>query len=88
MSNLAKAFVIGAMTAEIAQVEKETWRGLPDRVCNSTTERKMRDSHERASFEQAELCRQTYLATSRDRLRRYQETGEIVASSVPPQLAL
>lgn len=83
----ANPHVVKVMRAEIAFVEKEVWRGLPDRVCDATTQRKLRDAHERSSFEQAELCRQTYLETARRRLERYLETGEILSVSAPTRLA-
>lgn len=87
MSNLANPHVIKVMRTEIARVEKEVWRGQPDRVCDATTQRKQRTRHEDSSFQQAELCRQTYLTTARARLERYRKTGEILSVSAPTQLA-
>lgn len=75
--NRTKTFVIGAMQAEIARVERQTWTGLPDKVCNPTTQRKLKQKHEDSSFKQAEECRARYLATARRRLAHYEETGEI-----------
>lgn len=77
MSNLTKAFVVGAMTKEIRDVERQTWTGMPDNVCDPTTQRKQKTRHELSSFETAEECRARYLARAKARLRRYQETGEI-----------
>lgn len=87
MSNRANPHIVKIMRAEIARVEREVWRGLPDRVCDATTQRKQRTRHEDSSFQQAELCRQTYLTTARARLERYRKTGEIRSDSAPTQLA-
>lgn len=81
------AHIVEIMKHEIASVKRQVWRGLPDRVCDSATERKQRTRHEDLSYQQAELCRQTYLTTARARLAHYLATGEIRSHSVPTQLA-
>lgn len=80
-------YVVEVMRQEIKQVKRQTWSGMRDKVCNPTTERKLKTDHERTSFEQAQLCQQTYLETARNRLKRYLETGEILSVSAPTQLA-
>lgn len=80
-------YVVETMKHEIAAVKRQVWRGLPDQVCNPTTERKQRGRHEALSMQQAELCQQTYLTTARARLAHYLATGEIRSHSVPTQLA-
>ena len=87
MSTLAKAFVIGAMKADIAKVEKETWLSPRDRVCEGPGQKRVNQRHVDSGDAQAELCRQTYLATSRQRLDRYMKTGKIQSISAPTQLA-
>lgn len=68
--------VVELMETEIARVKRQRWWGLPDKVCGKD-ERTLRDKHEASSYAQAEQCRQNYLHTSRARLKRYKETGEI-----------
>lgn len=77
VSNLARAFVIGTMKKEIQDVERQIWMGAADKVCDPTTQRKQKERHEASSYQQAEECRQRYLATARARLALYQSTGEI-----------
>lgn len=80
-------YVVEVMRSEIKAVKRQVWSDMPDRVCSPTTERKTKTEHDRLSFEQAQLCQQTYLETAKARLKRYLETGEILAVSVPTRLA-
>lgn len=72
--------VVEVMRHEIRQVRRQVWSGQRDRVCDSTTERKLKTAHEASSFEQAQRCQETYLETARRRLKRYLETGEILSA--------